>query len=184
RKRVPDVLWRLFGDRAQPLADAIIALIHAPDADAGGCFCERRGCLYCSGSNAMSYLVRPSDTAEYRKLLTKCFLVVSEDAPPVPGLHTCCTRWSQREVVRRSIEKILATEPSSRNLICRNYDKCTGGTSEFSQLTSSEWDVLLQRVGDVLMTHLLMHASFFLPLPRKNYHQISGFPISDLNIKN
>lgn len=97
RTRVPEVLLRLFGDNARTLADTILALIPPRPATATGCRCKGRRCLSCSGDEAMSFLVRPSDPSDYRKLLTGCFAVVSENAPPLPVFDPHC-RWPQHEV--------------------------------------------------------------------------------------
>ncbi|KAL0462694.1 UNVERIFIED_CONTAM: hypothetical protein Slati_0157000 [Sesamum latifolium] len=97
RKRVPEVLWRLFHHRARSLAETILVLVPPLPATASGCRCKGRRCLSCSGEKAMSLLVRPDDPSDYHKLLTGCFVVVSEDAPPFPVFDPHC-RWSQCEV--------------------------------------------------------------------------------------
>ncbi|PIN23740.1 Telomerase catalytic subunit/reverse transcriptase TERT [Handroanthus impetiginosus] len=182
QKRVPVVLWRLFRDRARSLADTILALIPSSPATADGCRCRGRRCLSCSGDEAMSFLVRPDDPSDYRKLLTGCYVVVSENAPSLLVVDPNC-RWSQREIVRRSIEMIMSQQPSSSNLICCGYDKSNRSSDVVDALTSSTWTILLRRVGDALMMYLLRYSSLFLSLPRKKYHQIAGFPISDLCLK-
>ncbi|KAK4414456.1 Telomerase reverse transcriptase [Sesamum alatum] len=182
RKRVPEVLWRLFHHRARSLAETILALIPPPPATASGCRCRGRRCLCCSGEEAMSFLVRPDDPSDYRKLLTGCFVVVSENAPPLPVFDPHC-RWSQCEIVRRSIEMIMHELPSTSNLICCSYHKDNRSSAVVDELTSSKWTILLKRVGDALMMYLLKYTSLFLPLPRKKHHQISGSPISDFCFK-
>lgn len=98
RKHVPEVLWRLFGNRARTLADTILSLIPPPPDTQAACRCKRRrGCLSCSGGGAMSFLVRSGDLQDYLKLLNGCFVVVSDDAPPFPFFDPQ-RRWSQREV--------------------------------------------------------------------------------------
>ncbi|KAI3445020.1 hypothetical protein Pfo_001685 [Paulownia fortunei] len=171
RKRVPEVLWRLFRDRARTLADTILALIPPSPATEAECRCKGRRCLSCCGDEAMSFL-----------LLTGCFVVVSENAPPLSVFDPTC-RWSQCEIVRRSIEMIMHEQPFSSNLICCSYDKDNRSSAVVDILTSSKWTVLLRRVGDALMMNLLMYTSLFLPLPRKKHHQIAGFPINDLCFK-
>ncbi|KAL3653267.1 hypothetical protein CASFOL_002948 [Castilleja foliolosa] len=185
RERVPEVLWRLFRSRARTLADTILALIPPPPPLEMGaqCRCRGRRCLSCCEGDAMSFLLRPGDPADYRKLLTGCFVVVSENAPLPPSVFDPHCRWSQREIVRRSIELIMQEQPSSSNLICCSYDEDNRSSDAVETLTSSKWTVLLKRVGDAMMMYLLKHTSLFLPLPRKKFHQISGFPISDLSCK-
>ncbi|XP_073129217.1 telomerase reverse transcriptase isoform X2 [Henckelia pumila] len=179
KRRVPEVLWRLFHNRARPLAETILALIPPPPV---GCRCRGRRCLCCSGDQAMSFILRPEDPPDYRKLLTGCYAVVSENAPPIPVLDPHC-RWSQQEIVRRSIEMILYEQPSSSNLLCCGYNKANRSSAIIDTLMSSAWILLLTRVGDALMMYLLKYTSLFLPLPRHKHHQIIGFPISELNLK-
>ncbi|KAL8524261.1 hypothetical protein ACS0TY_014005 [Phlomoides rotata] len=180
RKRVPEVLRRVFGRRARTLADTILALIPPPPPDMKGrCRCNRRRCLSCVGSNAMSFLVRSGDSLDYRNLLNGCFVVVSQNAPPLTAFVPQC-RWSQREIVRRSIEIILHEQPSSSNLICCSYNKTSRSSAVVDALTSANWIVLLRRVGDALMMYLLRYTSLFLPLSRMQRHQIAGCPINDL----
>ncbi|KAL1538022.1 RNA-directed DNA polymerase [Salvia divinorum] len=166
RKRAPEVLWRLFGDRARTLGDTILALI-PPPAPGGG-------------DEAMSFLVRSTDHLDYRNFLSGCFVVVSDDAPPPPVFDHHC-RWSQLEIVRRTIE-MIRSEPrqASSNLICCSYDKESQSSPTVDELTSSKWIVLLSRVGDALTIYLLKYTSIFLPLPQKKHHQICGCSIAKL----
>ncbi|CAA2973214.1 telomerase reverse transcriptase isoform X1 [Olea europaea subsp. europaea] len=182
RRRVPEVLWWLFHHRARTLAETILSLIPPPPATAAGCRCKGRRCLSCSGDDAMSFLLRPNDPPDYRRLLTKSFVVVSENAPPLPILDPQC-RWSQLEIVTRTIEMISYEQTSSKNIICWSYDKHNRSSSVVNILTSSAWSHLLRRVGDTLMVYLLKFTSVFLPLPKKKHHQVAGFPINDLCLK-
>lgn len=43
-----------------------------------------------------------------------------------------------------------------------------------------EWQLLLQRVGDAIMLHLLLHCSIFLPLPNNSFLQAAGLPIHEV----
>ncbi|CAK9164658.1 unnamed protein product, partial [Ilex paraguariensis] len=208
KRRVPEVLWRLFHNRARPLADTIISLISLSSFE---CRCKVRGCLGCAGDEAMSFLRRPDDPSDYHKLLTQCYVVVSDNAPPFSVFDPAC-RWSQLEIVRRSIEMIMREQPTSSNVICSGYDKakyvtaCHLSGSDFNSsiilvfcgddfiyigqhsrssaivelLTCSAWGLFLARVGDGIMSYLLKYSSIFLPLSRKKYHQVAGFSTSDL----
>ncbi|XP_039162947.1 telomerase reverse transcriptase-like [Eucalyptus grandis] len=108
KRRVPHVLWRLFRDRARPLVDAIVELLPPPPpppptpAAAEHCrWCGGRRCLGCARGGGVaavaSFLLRADDPAEYRRLLTRCFVVVGGDAPPLSDLSPLA-RWSQRQV--------------------------------------------------------------------------------------
>ncbi|KAL3537415.1 hypothetical protein ACH5RR_000781 [Cinchona calisaya] len=131
----------------------------------------------------MSYLLRPKDSPEYRKLLNQCFVVVPDGAPPFSRLDPH-NRWPQLEIVRRTIEMIMCEQRSSSNVICSGYNEISGLSSIVECLTSSVWCLLLRRVGDILMVYLLRHTLIFLPLPQRKHHQVAGFPISDLFSKN
>ena len=72
------MLWRLFRKRAQSLECTIESLLP-------------------SSEKAMSLLVRDKDPLQYRKLLNQCFLVVSENAPPLSHFNPH-SRWSQSQV--------------------------------------------------------------------------------------
>ncbi|CAL5339265.1 unnamed protein product [Camellia sinensis] len=97
RKRVPEVLWRLFHNRARTLADTVISLI-PPSPPPAERRCKGRRCIGCSGQGYVSFLLRPDDPSEYRKLLTHCFVVVSDNAPPLSTFRPDC-RWSQDEEI-------------------------------------------------------------------------------------
>ncbi|KAG6397896.1 hypothetical protein SASPL_139346 [Salvia splendens] len=194
RKGAPEVLWRLFGDRARTLGDTILALSPPPATGGGG------------GDEATSFLVRSTDDLEYRKFLSETFVVVSDDAPPPPPFDHRC-RWSLLQsveigeldsyvwfqLVRRTIEIIMSeSRQASSNLISFSYDKVSvegkeglvPGESQSSptvdELTSAKWAVLFSRVGDTLLVYLLKYTSIFLPLPQKKHHQICGCSIAKL----
>ena len=93
KRRVPEILWRLFRHRARTLADTIASLI----PPLPHCGCNGRRCLGCIGGDADSYLLRPQDPPNYRKLLSECFVVVSYNAPPLSTIYLD-RRWSQLQV--------------------------------------------------------------------------------------
>lgn len=100
KRRVPEVLRRLFHNRPRTLADAITSLLppHSSSSVPDHCrFCKGRRCLSCSGPNGMSFILRPNDPSDYRNLLNHCY-VVWERAPTLahfsPDSH-----WSQIEVL-------------------------------------------------------------------------------------
>lgn len=97
KRWIPQVLWRLFGNRARTLASAIVALLPYPPPSPAECPCKGLRCLGCSGSDAMSFLLRPEDPDDYLKLLNRCFIVVPDDEPALSYFHPHC-RWSQAQV--------------------------------------------------------------------------------------
>lgn len=96
---IPKVLYKLFGNRARTLADTIISLIPPlPLTAVVKCRrCKGRRCLGCCG---ISFLLRPKDSTDYYKLLNQCYVVVSDNAPPLSGFYPE-KRWSQLEVSRK-----------------------------------------------------------------------------------
>ncbi|XP_010257254.1 PREDICTED: telomerase reverse transcriptase isoform X2 [Nelumbo nucifera] len=181
RRRVPEVLWRLYRNQVRSLADTIISLLPPPSSSAD-CRCKGRRCLGCSGKDAMSFLLRPEDPPDYHRLLNECFIVVSDNAPNLTSFYTD-HRWTQDQIVKKTIEMILSDSQSSSNVICNGYDKGTRSSSIVDLLTTSAWCVLLQRIQDHVMIHLLKYTSIFLPLPLGNHHQVAGPSIIDLGIQ-
>lgn len=179
RRRVPEVLWRLYRNRARTLADTILSLLPSPPPAPVDCRCRGRRCLGCSRDNAFSFLVRSEDGTDYRRLLDHCFVFVPDSAPPFSGFDPH-NRWSQLEIVRRSIEMTLPEKPTTSNVICNGYNKYSRSSAIVELLTTSAWAVLVRRVGDALMVYLLRNTSIFMPLPQRNHHQVAGFPINDL----
>ncbi|KAI9101444.1 hypothetical protein K1719_023926 [Acacia pycnantha] len=183
KHRVPELLWRLFRDRACPLSETIVSLLPPPPSPEN-CLCKGLHCLGCS-ADPMSFLLRPGDSSDYRKLLTHCFVVVSDNAPSL-SLFIPQSRWSQSEIVRRTIEMMACgKEPVSElsNVLCSEYVKrrCFSPTSEL--LSCSPWDVLLSRVGDDLMIYLLRNTSIFLPVSHMKYRQVAGPSVTSLCFK-
>ncbi|XP_028755559.1 telomerase reverse transcriptase [Neltuma alba] len=184
KHRVPELLWRLFRDRARPMAETIVALLPPPPPSPEDCLCKGVHCLGCS-ADPMLFLLRPDDSSDYRKLLCRCFVVVSDNAPSF-SLFIPQSRWSQREIVRRTIEMMgCGKEPFSAvgNVLGSGYvqSRCFSPTLEL--LSCSPWDVLLSRVGDDLMIYLLRNTSIFLPVSHMKYHQVAGPSVSGLCLK-
>jgi hypothetical protein len=50
---------------------------------------------------------------------------------------------------------------------------CRNTTME-TLVSSPSWQLLLGRIGDVLLSHLLVHTSLFVPLGAGNYLQVRG----------
>nr|XP_009765712.1 PREDICTED: telomerase reverse transcriptase isoform X2 [Nicotiana sylvestris] len=179
RPRVPPVLWRLFHNRARTLGHTILSLV--PSKTSTNCLCKGRQCLGCVGENgATSFLIREKDSDDYRKLLNKCFVVLSDSTPPLHVYDPHC-RWSHLELVRRTIEMTIIEQPN--NVICSGYAKMSRFSDIVELLTSPAWSLLLKRIGDVLMVYLLKNTSIFFRLPRNKHRQVAGVPICDLRRK-
>ncbi|KAM6546130.1 hypothetical protein CsatB_026866 [Cannabis sativa] len=166
RTRVPDVIWRLFGSRARTLSNTIVSLLPASTPTL---------------SDDMSFLLRPGDSSDYRKLLDRCFVVISENTPKITiSRFSPVSHWPQHQIVARTIEMIIFGHSVTSNVICSGYDKYTQSSPLVELLTAPAWCLLLQRVGEEIMVYLLKNASIFLPLVYNRYHQVAGSPISKL----
>nr|AAD54276.1 telomerase reverse transcriptase catalytic subunit [Arabidopsis thaliana] len=174
RHRVPEILWRLFGNRARNLNDAIVDLIPNRNIQPEQCRCRGQGCLGCS-SDKPAFLLRSDDPIHYRKLLHRCFVVLHEQTPPLLDFSPT-SWWSQREIVERIIE-MMQSGCDCQNVICARYDKYDQSSPILELLTSSSWEFLLKRVGHDVMVYLLQQTSIFLPLLGKKHQQVSGPPL-------
>ncbi|KAK2635485.1 hypothetical protein Ddye_030277 [Dipteronia dyeriana] len=173
KRRVPEVLWRLFRDQPQTLAHTIISLM--PQSSSSN--------LHCTGDvNPMSFLLRPDDPSDYLSLLENCFVVVNNRAPPLLDFSPV-NRWSQKQIVARTIEMIMSEKPISPNVICSGFDRGKQSSRVVELLTCSAWDLLLQRVGDSVMVYILKSTSIFLPVSPKKHHQVTGPPITEKSFK-
>ncbi|KAJ4882650.1 Telomerase reverse transcriptase [Raphanus sativus] len=172
RRNVPESLRGLFGEKAKNLKDAIVDLITHRSIQPEQCRCKGQGCLGCSRDKP-SFLLRPDDPNHYRQLLLhRCFVVLHEQAPPLPSFSPT-SWWSQREIV----EKVIESGGDSGNVICARYDKYEQSSSFLELLTTSSCEFLLNRIGHDLMVYLLRHTSIFLPFQGKNHQQVSGPPL-------
>ncbi|XP_027190642.1 telomerase reverse transcriptase isoform X3 [Cicer arietinum] len=179
KQQVPGVLWRLFRNKARTLTDTILSLLPSPSPSPDLCHCKGRSCLGCS-SDARSFLVRPNDPSDYHKLLKNCYVVVSENAPPIRFFipHSHC---SQNQIVQSIIELMLyRVDPASANVLCSDYDRTKCSSPNVELLSCASWCLLLSRVGDDFMVYLLKNTSIFLPASHGKHYQVGGSPISRL----
>ena len=54
--------------------------------------------------------------------------------------------------------------------------------SSVESLKSNPWQLLLSRIGDALMLHLLMHAAIFQPLQNGCFLQLTGVAVDQVFI--
>ena len=74
----------------------------------------------------------------------------------------------------------MQRKPSSRRQHASGADQHDGSMLE--ELKSEPWQLLLSRIGDVLMLHLLMHAAIFKPLPNSCFLQLTGVSADQASI--
>ncbi|CAM8955176.1 unnamed protein product [Rhodiola kirilowii] len=181
KPRVPEVLWRLFRNRARTLTDTILSLI-PPNHSRTICRCNHDSfCLACC-ENRYAFLIRPGDPKAYRRLMSHCFVVVPDAAPRMEG-WVPTRRFSQLQMVTRTIEMMLCEMSNSSNVLCNGFDKVSLSSPVVELLSSSAWVILLDRVGDICMNYMLRHTLMFLPDPQNNHFQVSGESIGHLDLK-
>ncbi|KAF5187743.1 Telomerase reverse transcriptase [Thalictrum thalictroides] len=156
-RKIPEVLWRIYGNRARTLEETVIDLLPKPLLSSSDkCRCRGKGCLGCSGSDPKGFLLRRSDPKDYFNLLTNGFAVVSNAAPSVQSF-SFDIHWTQEQVVEKTIERIIG---NNQNVICNGYK--------------------LHQARDEVMVHLFKFVSLFLPLAGGNHYQVSGYSINGL----
>jgi len=104
---------------------------------------------------------------------------------------------SASKVIKRAIANLLRGRGKDNNVLCSGASdkgwrlRQSGGGGGPPQpahndrdipavraLDTSEWRLLLSRIGDQQMLRLLQECSIFLPLPNMCFLQVSGEPIS------
>ncbi|XP_068668611.1 telomerase reverse transcriptase [Aristolochia californica] len=176
KRQVPEVFRRVYGDNARTLRDAILALLPSP-LPSSNCACDDGRCLRCMGpADRSSAILRPGDPVEYHRLLTRACAVVSDQAPRLhvfdPTHHL-----EQRYIVQLVIQLMLSDSSKYTNMICAGYEKLHQTNNVIDNLSDPAWSLLLTRIGDEVMVHLLKYSSIFLFLPSNNHFQVTGCPI-------
>uniref|UniRef100_A0A803LJI9 Telomerase reverse transcriptase n=1 Tax=Chenopodium quinoa TaxID=63459 RepID=A0A803LJI9_CHEQI len=180
KERVPNVLWRQFRDKAASLSKTIISIIPK------FCNCNGKGkCIRCVFGNgddeaAMSYLIRPDDPIDYRRLMTTCFVVVPQNAPPFSPLSSFTRHWSQLQIVEKTIQALFNKAIAPSNVLCHGYQKFKLNSTIVKVLTNWTWELALKRVGDSIMIHLLMHTLIFMSIKCNAHQQVAGPLVSQL----
>ncbi|KAG2620060.1 telomerase reverse transcriptase-like [Panicum virgatum] len=85
------------------------------------------------------------------------------------------------QLVRETIKSIMADRAcTTKNVICTGCREVgqTGCVSEL--VSSSSGDILLHRIGDLLMCYILRHSSIFLPVKKSTFFRVSGLPLNVL----
>lgn len=142
KRRVPEVLWRLYRDRARSLSHTVTYLFtqtQLPPSNSNTSGAE----------DDMSFLLKHNDPTDYRNLLNNCYIVINDNARPLPSHFSLRNRWSQHQVtimpsdnlclffffkplsllclqiVKKTIEMIMSENPVSSNVISSAYDKAS-----------------------------------------------------------
>ncbi|KAM0830645.1 hypothetical protein ACQ4PT_066085 [Festuca glaucescens] len=170
-----------YGARARPLGRAILELLPPlppPGTPCPACRGAAAGCLAC---RRFAHLLRADDPVAYRRLVTRAVCAVQQapDAPPPPRYTPGNAGHSQAQLVRETTKWILADRScQAANVLCNGIREGGMGKHASNLVSSSSWDILLHRVGDLLMCYILRHSSVFLPVKKSDYLQVTGVPLN------
>ena len=115
-------------------------------------------------------LERPHDHDDYRKLLHTTWCYVGRLRAELPPGFSSETAGSQQAILEQAVGAL------SRVKNCKNV-LCYGKANNAKTMTSPAWELLLSRVGDTVMLHLLLNVSMFGTLENGCYFQLSGVPV-------
>ncbi len=113
---------------------------------------------------------RPHDHDAYRKLLHTTWCYVGRLRAELQAGFSSETAGSQQAVLGQAVGA-LSRVKNSKNVLC--YGKANNAKT----MTSPAWELLLSRVGDTVMLHLLLNVSMFGTLENGCYFQLSGVPV-------
>ncbi|XP_039093958.1 telomerase reverse transcriptase isoform X3 [Hyaena hyaena] len=141
-------------------------------------------------------LVRRGDPAAFRALVAQCLVCVPWGAQPAPVGASFRQVSRLKELVARVVQRLC--ERGSRNVLAFGFallDGARGGppvaftTSVRSYLPntvtetlrgSGAWGLLLRRVGDDVLVHLLTRCALYLLVAPSCAYQVCGPPLYDL----
>ncbi|XP_078575920.1 telomerase reverse transcriptase-like isoform X3 [Branchiostoma floridae x Branchiostoma japonicum] len=143
-------------------------------------------------------LLQAGDSQEYTQLLQTTLVCLSAGHEPLPPRMSFEQVSNQSEVILRTIEKLCKSPRGpTKNVLTLGYRLASEKSKSFSvkapciemvhpddkirKLDRRVWKILLSRIGDDVMTHLLGSCSLFLAAPPSCYIQITGFPLYDLH---
>ncbi|XP_004698159.1 telomerase reverse transcriptase [Echinops telfairi] len=142
------------------------------------------------------HLVRPGDPVAFSKLVAHCLVCLPWGAPPPPTAPSFCQVSCQKELVARVVQRLC--ERGAKNVLTFGFallDEASGEppmaftTSVRSYMpntvtdtlrSSGAWGLLLQRLGDDVLTYLLARCSLYLLVPPSCAYQVCGPPLYEL----
>ncbi|CAD6211237.1 unnamed protein product [Miscanthus lutarioriparius] len=183
RGRVPRELQQAYGALARTLGHAVLSLLPPPQPADTPCSaaCRGRGGAGCLACRRWGYLLRDGDPVAYRNLITRavCAVAPAGSAPAPPRYTPGNAGHSQAKLVREMIKSIMAGRAWTTTNVLSSGCRAGGQTTCVSELvSSSSWDILLHRIGDLLMCYILRHSSIFLPVKKNGFFQVTGLPLN------
>ncbi|XP_058420373.1 telomerase reverse transcriptase isoform X2 [Diceros bicornis minor] len=141
-------------------------------------------------------LVRRGDPEAFRALVAQCLVCVPWDSQPPPAAPSFRQVSCLKELVARVVQRLC--ERGARNVLAFGFallDGARGGppvafttnvrnylpnTVTETLRSSGAWGLLLRRVGDDVLTHLLARCSLYLLVAPSCAYQVCGPPLYDL----
>uniref|UniRef100_A0A8C0WZD1 Telomerase reverse transcriptase n=1 Tax=Castor canadensis TaxID=51338 RepID=A0A8C0WZD1_CASCN len=141
-------------------------------------------------------LLRTGDPEAFRALVAHCLVCVPWDAQPPPATPSFRQVSSLKELVARVVQRLC--ERRARNVLAFGFALLDGAhsgppmaftTSVRSYLpntvtetlrSSSAWGLLLHRVGDDVLAHLLARCALYLLVAPSCAYQVCGTPLYEL----
>jgi len=143
-------------------------------------------------------LLLPDDPPSYGQFLSHSYVAFTGDALHCNQPQFIMTQSfdSMRVIITRAQERLFSTpKQKGANVITMGYrssyqngskiragDPRSGVNNFFvnttvTALQGSDWERLLERIGESAMFHLLTEASIFVPLPNECLCQLTGTPL-------
>ncbi|XP_015980177.2 telomerase reverse transcriptase isoform X2 [Rousettus aegyptiacus] len=141
-------------------------------------------------------LVQRGDPVAFRSLVAQCLVCVPWDAQPLPAAPDFRQVSCLKELVARVVQRLC--ERGARNVLAFGFALLDGDrdgppvaftTNVHSYLPntvtetlrgSGAWGLLLRRVGDDVLTHLLARCALYLLVAPSCAYQVCGPPLYDL----
>ncbi|OBZ72156.1 Telomerase reverse transcriptase [Grifola frondosa] len=148
-------------------------------------------------------LVIESDSVAYLALLQKSYVAPQQDAkarfkvlPPMSHMRDTIDRAQERlflNALKRKNKRLVNVITFGYRQASQNGELGKAGMSRVpltnffvntivTALQAPEWEILLQRIGEDAMFHLLVDTSIFVPLPNDCLCQVAGDSIIELQL--
>ncbi|KAM5264430.1 telomerase reverse transcriptase [Ctenodactylus gundi] len=141
-------------------------------------------------------LVRRGDPAAFGALVARCLVCVPWGAPPAPAAPSFRQESGLKELVARVVQRLC--ERGARNVLAFGFallsEACGGPPLPFTTCVCSRtpnsatdalrgsgaWALLLRRLGDDVLGHLLARRALYLLVAPSCAYQLCGAPLYEL----